>query len=244
MAALRSGMGGGPTRSTRQAITPDALGSLWPLVVPALTAELGRAGVDVEQAADAVQDLAVRALSDDAPRDPLAFTVWIQEAARSYADELRAHAEPLWLDLDLLTDRPAINDVPYDAGRRLAFHAVLRDTARYAVMAVGMTFVIIDKDIDLSVGSIYGLVGVAFSIVFSPTHYDYGLVAALLFCGLLGVVLGLVNGLLVTVLRVPAFIATLTMLLIGRGLVDVGRTADPDNDGDGANYVRHHRLSR
>ena len=100
-----------------------------------------------------------------------------------------------------------------------ALHALLRDSARYGVMAVGMTFVIIDKDIDLSVGSIYGLVGVAFSIVFSPTHYDYGLAAALLFCGLLGVVLGLVNGLLVTVLRVPAFIATLTMLLIGRGLV-------------------------
>ena len=86
-------------------------------------------------------------------------------------------------------------------------------------MAVGMTFVIVNKDIDLSVGSIYGLVGVAFSIVFSPTHYDYGLAAALLFCGFLGVVIGLVNGLLVTVLRVPAFIATLTMLLIGRGLV-------------------------
>ncbi len=32
-------------------------------------------------------------------------------------------------------------------------------------------------------------------------------------------VIGLVNGVLVTVLRVPAFIATLTMLLIGRGLV-------------------------
>jgi len=34
-----------------------------------------------------------------------------------------------------------------------AFHAILRDTARYAVVAVGMTFVIINKDLDLSVGS-------------------------------------------------------------------------------------------
>ena len=86
-------------------------------------------------------------------------------------------------------------------------------------MAVGMTFVIVNKDIDLSVGSTYGLVGVAFSILFSPTHYDLGLAAALLFCVFLGVVIGLINGVLVTILRVPAFIATLTMLLIGRGLV-------------------------
>ena len=100
-----------------------------------------------------------------------------------------------------------------------ALHALLRDSARYGVMAVGMTFVIVDKDIDLSVGSTFGLVGVAFSIVFSPTHYDYGLATALLFCLFLGTVIGLINGVLVTILRVPAFIATLTMLLIGRGMV-------------------------
>ena len=100
-----------------------------------------------------------------------------------------------------------------------ALHALLRDSARYGVMAVGMTFVIVNKDIDLSVGSTFGLVGVAFSIVFSPSHYDYGLAAALLFCIFLGTVIGLINGVLVTILRVPAFIATLTMLLIGRGMV-------------------------
>ena len=100
-----------------------------------------------------------------------------------------------------------------------AMHALLRDSARYGVMAVGMTFVIVNKDIDLSVGSTFGLVGVAFSIVFSPTHYDYGLATALLFCLLLGTLIGLINGVLVTVLRVPAFIATLTILLIGRGMV-------------------------
>lgn len=100
-----------------------------------------------------------------------------------------------------------------------ALHALLRDSARYGVMAVGMTFVIVNKDIDLSVGSTFGLVGVAFSILFSPTHYDLGLAAALGSCILLGAAIGLINGALVTILRVPAFIATLTMLLIGRGLV-------------------------
>jgi ribose transport system permease protein len=100
-----------------------------------------------------------------------------------------------------------------------ALLALMRDSARYGVMAVGMTFVIVNKDIDLSVGSTYGLVGVAFSIIFSPTHYDMGLTFAFLFCLALGTAIGLTNGLLVTMLKVPAFIATLTMLLIGRGLV-------------------------
>ena len=104
-------------------------------------------------------------------------------------------------------------------GSSEAFHAVLRDTARYAVMAVGMTFVIVNKDLDLSVGSIYGLVGVAFSILFAPTFVNWSPVPAVIFCLFIGVLIGFINGALVTILRVPSFIATLTMLLIGRGIV-------------------------
>src|SRR5258707_6555899 len=100
-----------------------------------------------------------------------------------------------------------------------AFQALLRDTSRYAVMAVGMTFVIANKDLDLSVGSTFGLVGVAFAYMFDPNHYDLGVVPAILFCLALGTVIGLINGILVTFLRVPSFIATLTMLFIGRGFV-------------------------
>jgi ribose transport system permease protein len=100
-----------------------------------------------------------------------------------------------------------------------AFHALLRDAARYAVMAVGMTFVIANKDLDLSVGSTFGLVGVVFAYMFDPNHYDLGIGPAILVCLALGAVIGLINGVLVTALRVPAFIATLTMLFIGRGLV-------------------------
>jgi ribose transport system permease protein len=99
-----------------------------------------------------------------------------------------------------------------------AFHALLRDASRYAVMAVGMTFVIANKDLDLSIGSTYGLVGVAFAYVFDPNHADLGVVPAIV-CLALGTLIGLLNGVLVTILRVPAFIATLTMLLIGRGFV-------------------------
>ena len=100
-----------------------------------------------------------------------------------------------------------------------AIHAILRDTARYAVVAVGMTFVIVNKDLDLSVGSTNGLIGVAFSLLFAPSFADWGPLPATLFCLVLGTVIGLVNGVLVTILRVPSFIATLTMLLIGRGII-------------------------
>jgi ribose transport system permease protein len=100
-----------------------------------------------------------------------------------------------------------------------AFQALLRDTARYAVMAVGMTFVIVNKDLDLSVGSTFGLAGVVFAYIFDPNHYDLGVFPAILVCLALGAGIGLVNGLLVTALRVPSFIATLTMLFIGRGFV-------------------------
>ena len=100
-----------------------------------------------------------------------------------------------------------------------AFQALLRDTARYAVMAVGMTFVIANKDLDLSVGSTFGLIGVVFAYIFDPNFYDLGVVPAILICLVLGTIIGLLNGILVTLLRVPSFIATLTMLFIGRGFV-------------------------
>ncbi|HHY50688.1 MAG TPA: ABC transporter permease [Alphaproteobacteria bacterium] len=100
-----------------------------------------------------------------------------------------------------------------------ALQALLRDTARFGVMAVGMTFVIANKDIDLSIGSTMGLVGVVFAYVFNPAHYDLPVLPAILACIAVGIAIGVVNGVLVTFLRVPAFIATLTMLLIGRGIV-------------------------
>ena len=104
-------------------------------------------------------------------------------------------------------------------GSAEALHALLRDSARFGVIAVGMTFVIANRDLDLSVGSTLGVVGVVFSFAYDPNRYDLGAGPAILICFAAGSAIGLVNGILVTVLRVPAFIATLTMLLIGRGVV-------------------------
>ena len=104
-------------------------------------------------------------------------------------------------------------------GNADALASVLRDAARFGVMAVGMSFVIINRDLDLSVGSTFGLVSVVFSIRSRPSFYDLSPGSALAVCLGFGLAIGLINGVLVTYLRVPAFIATLTMLFIGRGLV-------------------------
>ncbi|TIP89577.1 MAG: ABC transporter permease [Mesorhizobium sp.] len=104
-------------------------------------------------------------------------------------------------------------------GSTEAFHALLRDTSRVAIIAVGMTFVIVNKDLDLSVGSTYGLIAVVLARLFAPGFLDLDIVTSVILCALLGTVIGLVNGVLVTILKVPAFIATLTMLFIGRGFV-------------------------
>jgi len=83
-----------------------------------------------------------------------------------------------------------------------------------AVIALGMTFVIITGGIDLSVGSVYALGG-----VLAAYGSQWGLAGALLLplvvCGLIG----LVNGLLVAYTGMAPFIVTLASLLFARGLL-------------------------
>ncbi len=104
-------------------------------------------------------------------------------------------------------------------GTSAALGSVLRDASRFGVMAVGMSFVIVNKDLDLSVGSIYGVTATVFSVSYSTSYYDSGLMTAVIWSLGVGLLFGVINGTLVTYLRVPAFIATLTTLFIGRGFV-------------------------
>ena len=91
---------------------------------------------------------------------------------------------------------------------------VLEQTAINAVVAVGMTFVIISGGIDLSVGSVLALAGIALG-----RALEAGLPAPVAIAVALGVGLacGLANGLFVTFGRLPPFIATLGMMSIARG---------------------------
>lgn len=97
------------------------------------------------------------------------------------------------------------------------FLAFLRRAAPLMILAAGQLFVIVAGDFDLSVGSlITAVVVVAARLIDGdPTRTVW--VIALLFA--LGAGVGLANGLVVTRLRVPSFIATLGMLLVLQGTV-------------------------
>jgi len=83
-----------------------------------------------------------------------------------------------------------------------------------AIVAVGMTFVIITAGIDLSVGSVLAFAGV---VMASALHRGLPLPVAFMIGLGTGFFCGLVNGLLITVGRLPPFIATLGMMSVARG---------------------------
>ncbi len=91
---------------------------------------------------------------------------------------------------------------------------VLRQNAFTAILAAGMTLVILTGGIDLSVGSVVGLSGMVCASVMAAGHP----IAAGVASGLLvGLAAGVVNGAAITRLRVPAFVVTLATMLIVRG---------------------------
>jgi len=95
---------------------------------------------------------------------------------------------------------------------------VARAAAVTTVIGVGMTFLIASRNIDLSVGSMLGLV-----MAISGTAmkwYGVSVPLAILLALASGAVLGLINGLVVTVLKVPALLATLGTLVAYRGILN------------------------
>ena len=81
------------------------------------------------------------------------------------------------------------------------------------VVALGMALVIGTEGIDLSVGSV-----MAIAAALLPLYLGYGVVASILVCLIAGAVAGLLNGSLVTFAGVQPIVATLALLVGGRGL--------------------------
>lgn len=81
-----------------------------------------------------------------------------------------------------------------------------------AIAAIGMTFIIMTGNFDISIGSMLSLVAVLGSSFIPYIGGVFGVISTLA----LGALLGLINGLFVTRLRIPAFITTLGMLFIFR----------------------------
>ena len=98
------------------------------------------------------------------------------------------------------------------------FYNITRNFAFIGVMALGMTAVIITGGIDLSVGSIMGLVGIVLGLLLEAGWPWYVAVSAGLLAGMAA---GAVNGYLIAYLRLAPFVVTLGMLSIARSLAIV-----------------------
>jgi ribose transport system permease protein len=94
------------------------------------------------------------------------------------------------------------------------FANVLRQNAFPAIIAAGMTFAILTAGIDLSVGSVVGLSGV---LCADALVHGWGLPLSIAIGIATGLGIGLLNGIIVTTIRVPPFIVTLAMMLVVRG---------------------------
>jgi ribose transport system permease protein len=93
---------------------------------------------------------------------------------------------------------------------------ILLDAALYMPMAMAMTFVITQRGIDLSIGSIAALSGIL--MAFLIKQYGFPAWIAVPIALVLGALMGLVNGLIITRFKVPDLIGTLAMDLVYRGL--------------------------
>lgn len=114
--------------------------------------------------------------------------------------------------------------------------AIANQYAYLLIIGVGATLVIVSGGIDLSVGSVLALSGT----ITAHVMVDRGMpVWVGVLTGItVGALTGLVNGLVITRLRVPAFIATLGMLLIARGLaLRVARGVTIDGTPDAFNAL-------
>ena len=92
----------------------------------------------------------------------------------------------------------------------------LRWTSLYAILGVGVAFVIISGGIDLSIGSVVGLSGTVLALLLTKTGLSPPV--AVIAVVLLSLAIGLMHGLLITKMNLQPFVVTLCGLLFYRGM--------------------------
>lgn len=101
---------------------------------------------------------------------------------------------------------------------------VIRQVSIIAIIAAGMTFVILTGGIDLSVGSVVALAGALAASVLADTN---SIILALIVPLAVGLLAGLLNGFIIVKEKVPPFIVTLATMAIARGAVLVFTNGSP-----------------
>jgi ribose transport system permease protein len=99
-----------------------------------------------------------------------------------------------------------------------------RQISLLGIMAIGMTFVLIAREVDLSIGSIYAIAGLSTGMLLVR---GWPLIPALGAGLLIGSAIGCLNGLLATYGKLPSFIATLGMLSVVRGVALLVTNGEP-----------------
>ena len=141
--------------------------------------------------------------------------VEIQE--QTWAQRILA-SQPFWVAVGLAVLVLIMATVEPSFGTSDNAANVTRNFAPFGIMALGMTIVIITGGIDLSVGSVMGLVAIVAGL-FLTWEYSWPVAFAM---GLLtGLICGAVNGFFVAYVGMPSFVVTLGMLSIARSLAVV-----------------------
>jgi len=127
-------------------------------------------------------------------------------------------SQPFWVTIALivLVAVMAFNEPTFGTTENAA--NVTRNFAPIGIMAMGMTVVIITGGIDLSVGSVMGLVAIVAGL-FLTWHYPW--YVAFTMGMIAGLACGMVNGFFVAYVGMPSFVVTLGMLSIARSLAVV-----------------------
>src|SRR6188472_2209013 len=126
---------------------------------------------------------------------------------------------------------------PYNAGNLARF------VSMFAILGIGAALVIMTGGIDLSIGSVVGLVGVTLAWLLG--NQGWSVPAALAACTVLALVIGLFHGLLITQLKLQPFVVTLCGLLIYRGAarsLTNDQTVGFGNSFDGLRYLANGQI--
>jgi len=141
--------------------------------------------------------------------------------------DLRAHVReslPIWPAIALillllfnLVVNPSFFSLSFQDGRMFgSLIDILHRGSIIAILALGMTLVVASGGVDLSVGSVMAIAGAVVAVLLNQYHFSFWLALpiALFLCS----AVGLFNGLLVSFARVQPIVATLVLMVAGRGI--------------------------
>ena len=127
-------------------------------------------------------------------------------------------AQPFWVLVAILVIGIVMSMVSDVFMTERNMYNVTRNFAFFGIMALGMTAVIVTAGIDLSVGSLMGLTGIAAALAMQA---GFSIGVGFAACMGTAALVGLVNGVLIAYLRMQPFVVTLGMLAMARSIAMV-----------------------